>query len=310
MCKSFEVISGKETKGDKSMLDGLTKMYRNAGRKVAIVSIPVEIMEIDTRYQTESRTERDLHYLTANWDENKLLPLIGVPHWEEGKVYLVDGYGRWIASQIVDREKYKELDVMLIFSAPKNEDERLKFEAKLYAFQNKQVSKMTPIQKHGAMLILHDKATEILDTMQKKYDLKFYSKGGCRGESVVGSYTDLLALCSIDDGKAAEFVLDICQNAGFDRKQNGYSRYIMRSLKDIYKLYAKNRTEIKEFLSNKFRSIEPLSLKAEAMIKYPVLDYRTAVSLYVEDIIVAELGLEQSRKVSGSKVSVIKKEIA
>ena len=94
MCKSFETFSGKRNKGDKSLLQGLTKMYRDAGYKVAIVEIPVEILEIDTRYQTEARTERDLRYLTNGWDENKLLPLIGVPHWEEGKVYLVDGYGR------------------------------------------------------------------------------------------------------------------------------------------------------------------------------------------------------------------------
>lgn len=98
MCKSFEMISGKKNKGNKSLLEGLTKMYRDAGYKTAIVSVPVEIMEIDTRYQTEVRTERDLRYLIDNWNENKLLPLIGVPHWETGEVFLVDGYGRWVSS--------------------------------------------------------------------------------------------------------------------------------------------------------------------------------------------------------------------
>lgn len=152
MCKTFEKLTGKRTKGNKGLLKGLTKMYVDANKKSCIVSVPVEILEVDPSYQTEVRTERDLRYLTDHWDENKLLPLVGVPHWEEGKIYLVDGYGRWISSQLIDKEKYTELDVMIILSAPSKKDERLKFEAEMYAFQNAQVAKMTPLQKHGANL--------------------------------------------------------------------------------------------------------------------------------------------------------------
>lgn len=64
MCRSFEVISGKKNKGDKGLLKGLTKMYRDAKYSVAIIPIPVELLEIDTRYQTEVRTDRSLMYLT------------------------------------------------------------------------------------------------------------------------------------------------------------------------------------------------------------------------------------------------------
>lgn len=167
MCRSFEIISGKENRGDKGLLKGLTKMYRDAKYNVAIIPIPVELLEIDTRYQTEVRTDRSLMYLVNNWDENKLLPLIGVPHWEEGKVYLVDGYGRWIASQMVDKEKYTDLQVLLILNAPNNAEDRLEFEAEMYAYQNKQVARMTAIQKHGAMVVLHDKATERLEKLKK-----------------------------------------------------------------------------------------------------------------------------------------------
>lgn len=35
MCRSFEVISGKKNKGDKGLLKGLTKMYRDAKYSVA-----------------------------------------------------------------------------------------------------------------------------------------------------------------------------------------------------------------------------------------------------------------------------------
>ena len=309
MCRSFEMVSGKRNRGDKSLLKGLTKMFRDAGYTVAIVQIPVDMLEIDTRYQTEVRTERDLHYLTNNWNENKLLPLIGVPHWEEGKVYLVDGYGRWIGSQIVDKTKYEYLTVLLILNAPTDPIERLEFEAEMYAYQNKQVAKMTAIQKHGAMIVLHDKATEKMEELKKKYGFEYTAEKGNREASVLGSYTETLALCKIDDGKCADYVFDICEGAGFDRKPNGYATYMFRALRDIYKLYANDRELTKQFLIGELRSITPTILKANAVVKYPILDIKTAVSLHLEDMIVGNLGLEQSREIVGTKVVPIRKAV-
>ena len=310
MCKSFETISGRRNRGNKGYLEGIVKVYKDAGRSVAIVSLPVELMEIDSRYQTEARTERDLRYLTNNWNENKLLPLIGVPHWEEGKVYLVDGYGRWIASQVVDKKKYKELDVMLILNAPTEPNERLKFEAELYAFQGSEVKDVTAIQKHGAMLVLDDKTTEILEKMKNRYGFEYSSVKGNREASVLGSYTETLRLCSIDNGKAAEYVFDICEGAGFDRKSNGYASYVMRGLRDIYRIYTNNREDTKKFLIKELRKITPITLKANAVVKYPMLDFRTASSLYLEDMVVNNLGLEQSREISGTRLVSIKKATA
>ena len=60
-------------------------------------------------------------------------------------------------------------------------------------------------------------------------------------------------------------------------------------------------------LSNEFRKIMPINLKANALTKYPILDFRTAVSLYVEDMVVENLGLEQSRHIVGTKIMPIKK---
>ena len=60
MCRNFEVISGKKSRKSVDKLEGLTKMYRDAGMNVAIVKIPVDMLEIDTRYQTDVRTNRSL----------------------------------------------------------------------------------------------------------------------------------------------------------------------------------------------------------------------------------------------------------
>ena len=44
------------------------------------------------------------------------------------------------------KEKYTDLQVLLILNAPNNAEERLEFEAEMYAYQNKQVARMTAIQ--------------------------------------------------------------------------------------------------------------------------------------------------------------------
>ena len=133
---------------------------------------------------------------------------------------------------------------------------------------------------------------------------------GNRGSGVLGSYTEALSLCSIDNGACAEYVYDIIRDSGFDRKHSGYVSYVTRALRDVYKLYAQDRSETKKFLSEEFRKITPENLKANACAKYPILDFRTAVSLYVEDMIVEGLGLEQSRVIEGTKVIFIKKRTA
>ena len=73
MCKMFEVVTGKKSKGSVDKLEGLTKMYTDINEEIAIIKIPVELMEVDSRYQTDERTERDLQYLVRNWDERKLI---------------------------------------------------------------------------------------------------------------------------------------------------------------------------------------------------------------------------------------------
>lgn len=77
MCKMFEVVTGKKSKGSVDKLEGLTKMYTDINEEIAIIKIPVELMEVDSRYQTDERTERDLQYLVRNWDERKLIATYG-----------------------------------------------------------------------------------------------------------------------------------------------------------------------------------------------------------------------------------------
>lgn len=79
----------------------------------------------------------------------------------------------------------------------------------------------------------------------------------------------------------------------------------MRSLRDIYKLYPENRTEIENVLIKYLRKIEPVFLKSESVVKYPLLDSRVACSLFVEDVVVRELNVKHKRKLEDNKVTFI-----
>lgn len=303
MCKMFKEVTGKENKGNVSELKGLLKAAVDAKMNAVIVRIPVELLEIDESYQIPERTARSLEYLTKNWDDNKLLPLSGVPHWEEGKVYLFDGFGRWIGSQLIKNPK-DDLQVMVILNAPTDPKERRLYEAKMYAFQNVGTARMTAVQKHGAMLLMHDKATIILEAMKKKYDFEYVANKGNRSASVLGSYTEALAMCRQGED-LAEFIFRICKKAGFDRKSNGYSTYVMRALRDLYKLYPENRTDVEKTMVKYMRKIEPVFLKSEAVVQYLLVDYKIACSLFLEDIVVRELNAKHKRKIENGKVQFI-----
>lgn len=305
MAKKIKLVNNEKNRGDIGELRGLLASARQMGLKKVILSIPVRLFAIDTAYQTDARTDRDLGYLVNNWDERKLLTLIVVPHDEEGLFYVVDGYGRWRASQIVDAKKYETLECLVLLDAPTSEKERQIFEAEIYAFQNKDVAKMTPLQRHGSLRILGDAAVLAMDEFKEKYGFEYVAIQGQRAENVLGSYGECLRICKAKGKDCMDYIFTILQNAGFDRKSNGYAIYIIKALCDIYVLYANNREETKEFLSTYLREISPKSFRANSVSAYKMLNERAACSLYAEDLVVNELGLEQSREVLGTRLVAI-----
>lgn len=79
-------------------------------------------------------------------------------------------------------------------------------------------------------------------------------------------------------------------------------------MKDIWVMYAE-REKISRKLVKILRDISPTLLVTNAKASYPVLDYRTAVSMYLEDI-VTEMGYEHQRFVDGNRLTKISEQIA
>lgn len=295
-------------------LRGLLAASRAQGLSVAILKVPVHLFEIDPTYQTEERTGRSLSYLANNFKKEKLLPVTGVPHDEEGKIYLVDGYGRWKASQIVDERcgtnEYKYLDCMVILNAPTEPVARRKYEAEMYAFQNQGIARVTALQQHGAYRCLEYDAVLLMDKMKEKYGFEYKAVQGRRNSGVIGSYSELFSICRIHKEPCVEYIFDTCRKAGFHIKANGYAVYVMRGLKDIWRFYPNHRQETSALLANHLRFLDPVQFKANAVTKYGLLDYKTACSLHLEDIVVESLNVAHARKVNGKDVTVVHRQVA
>lgn len=294
-------VIGAERMQNVAELKGILADAKRRGLTEVILPIPVRLMAIDTAYQTAIRTARELNYLTKAWDRRKIGVLMGVPHEEEGLIYLVDGYGRMTASQIVDPEQYQELNVHIILDAPKDPGERRKFEAELFASQGNN-KKVTPLQKHGARQIAGDPVVKTMDVLQKVYDFSYTAIRGRRGDSIIGSYSELYKNIKAYGYDFGEFFFDICAASGFNRKTDGYAVYIMRSVRDLYRLYPDNRTAIKDYLSSWMRPLDYRYLTSKANAKYELLGPGYAMTMYFEDAIVDGLGLEHRRYVHDNKV--------
>lgn len=299
--------SDEEKFADIGELKGILSAAREAGLSKVIISVPVRLLAIDTSYQTPNRTERDLKQLIDNWKDFKCLPLTGVPHYEDGWMVIMDGYGRTVVSQIVDPVKYKKLDVMVLLDAPMEPTERRMFEAEMYVYQNRDVAKMTPIQRHGGLEVLNDSTVILLDSLKKKYGFSYTREKGKRESGILGSYAQVFKFCKVYGEDCMKWIFDVCQEAGFDRKGNGYASYMIGALKDIWKLYEADRNKTKDYFGRKFRPELPNVIKSHAVSKYPMLSIPMAVSLYIEDLVVTELGLKQSRTVEGSHVVPVRK---
>ena len=290
-------------------LKGLLSSSREQGLTVAIIKVPARMFAIDKEYQTEERTERNLNYLINDFKKEKLLPVTGVPHDEEGKIYLVDGYGRWQASQIIDKrnntKEYEYLQCMVILNAPTEPGARRMYEAEQYAFQNVGTSRVTPLQKHGAYTCMKYPAAVILNKMKDKYQFVLSKGKGQRTAGVLGSYSTAFDICKRNGEECAEYMFSICEKAGFNIKSNGYSTYVLMALRDIWRFYPESREDTAKYLSTWLREREPAQFKAKAVARYGMLDHRAACSLYLEDLLVDNIDLKHVRSVEGKSITMV-----
>ena len=267
----------------------------------ALYEVPVDLLTIDPLYQTDERTQRSLKKLIDNWDENKLEPITIVPHEEEGMFYIVNGYGRWTASQHLPTPK-KYLCSIVLLGLSKDADKRRVQEAELYAYQNRDCSKMTPIQNHGALKIIGEPSVVLFEKLRDKYNFDFgFGKKTSKKINTIGSYSETLNMIKARDEKCFDFIFSTLIACGFDKKVNGYSTYVLRAMRDIYDNYG-DKKEIVGAIVEILRGITPEQFKSYAITKYPNLEYRSACTMYLEDEVCRVTKKKNKRYIHNNKI--------
>lgn len=259
--------------------------------------VPLSCCFVDTRYQG-MRTHKHLNRLRNKFDVRKLTPITLVPHPEEHRFAIVDGQGRSI---VAPEKGMDRLYATILMDAPDDLNERLKFEAEYFINQDAEVENVKPLEKHLARVIIGDEAATILEKLLIKYGIKFVSNKGNREESVLGSYTDTYSIAKVHGEKCLDFIFSIIENAGWNKETNGYSTFVMRSLREVWIAHPTDRKKIHTFLSKELRQIDPQLFSANAKAKYPKRDHRASCILYTEDMVCQALGIEKKIYIDGNK---------
>lgn len=171
----MSVVNITVTEAQKTLYETTCNNMTECGRKgngKYSCSIPVSLLQVDSSYQRiDTRTSKKLKSLANYWCEDKLTPIIVVPHPEEYCFYIIDGYGRFIVSTTMLQSKYKALDAIVLTKVPKGYKERKKFEAELFIGQGTEVERITPVQMHNARLLIGNTPAIILQGMLDKYNV-------------------------------------------------------------------------------------------------------------------------------------------
>ena len=105
--------------------------------------------------------------------------------------------------------------------------------------------------------------------------------------------------------KCLDFIFSVIANAGWDKESNGYSTFVMRSLKDVWIAHPNDREEIHKYLSKKLRNIDPHTFGAESKVRYSKREFKTGCVLYMEDLVCNGCGIEKKIYPSNEKLCKI-----
>ena len=247
-------------------------------------SIPRELLAVDTDYQRiDTRNKKKINSLVRNWEDRKMDALKVVAHEDEGMFYIVDGWGRFMASNMLDTPK-TELECQIDFDAPTDIRARKLMEARLFAEQTQDLETVKPIQKHKANLLLGDRTATILENACNEYGVLIVANTGQRGVRTLGSYSDCYKLARSIGEDNVKLLFETIARLGWHEEKNGYSRCVMTGLGKAI-AGAGDKAEAQRRIVDMLRETTPERLRANAVTRYPQRHDTTASVLYVEDIV-------------------------
>lgn len=282
----------------KTLFDTIVANIQKVGTK-NYACIPVQLLYVDPDYQRiMTRSKRKIQELVNNWDPSQMDPLKVVIHKEECCFAIVDGFGRWTASQQLPIP-LDSLDCNIILDVPKNKKERKRFEARLFAHQSDSVERVRPAQMHNANVLLGVDEYLWIDDVCKKYDIEI-SKGvaGRVAKGVLGNYSRTLRIAKTLGYDCLDYIFRLICESRWNLERDGFSGHIVDAIANMWAYHPNDRKEIYTCLLSWMKNNTPNMFSTLSKGKYPSRA-GACYSLYFEDMLVN--GLQIERVYTGDK---------
>lgn len=235
------------------------------GKKLA--EVPVELMRIDKRYQRA--ISAIISQLIKKWGNEKCLFLL--VSYRDGVFYIIDGQHRWEAAKAIGIDHLP----CIIFTGLTWQEE-----ARIFAEQNKNITKLTPFDTFKANVACGD-----ISYPEIKTDLELKSICDRHGITVQKS-TRVKTLKSVTRGRdiinqvgagGLEWIFTLIESIHWEVHKETYASKMLDLFKWIYMDYKSNTTAENHKLFDFMATTTPIELDALAKVHYP--KQRTSIGL-------------------------------
>lgn len=268
------------------------------------VNINTELLYCDPAFQRINISSKGkINSLISHWDSDKMDTLRGSVHEDECRISIIDGYHRLMAAKAL---KIESLNVEII-KTPKGKTARLKREAELFATQDDDTEKMTPIQKHKAYCIIGKKGNLIIDKLCKKYSISLKTSGyrAGREKGYLTGFSEAVKIAGRDNGDGEEVldrVFSILTEIGWKNATKGLSSDVIRLFTSIFDLHPNEAELIEAYICDKFREKDPDYIFSLGNARYPERSRKDRSVLALEDVLHEGMGLPYVYKANDPNV--------
>lgn len=304
--KNLEMITtGKGVdEGKEARVAYLSGVFSQIKGDRAIISVPVKYLAVNRLYQTTFRTERDSKLLESKFDWNLFGVITATLDLENGVLVVEDGQMR--TRVVYKKENYNEkatVPVMVILNAPKDYAERTAFEARLFINQNIATKKVTANEKLEAQAENGELSAIHLLNLLKEYKINRTTLSCQLPADTIRDTETYRKFISNNGREGGVWLFDIYKESGFHSHPSAFARAYAKAFMGLYNGYPEYRKEIKNILIPYLRN-EKETTKTPHNLTFLAdqAGYSTANErkyfLFLEDVVVKELGIEKRRRVA------------
>lgn len=251
--------------------------------------IPLKLCAADPSYQrTENISWSKVTRLANNWDNHLMDEITVVPHPDENLFYVIDGWHRVLASNMIGNDSICAEIITDLSTDPKT---RQKQEAEIFSKQNAFVDKLSAKDLHKAGIVAENKIDLQLNDLIKKYGFTISSKRSGKGNpNEIMSIASIVRMFKYDNGyNLIDNTFYVIVASGWNHEKGGITKNMFSTIRMMFALHPKFEADIRKSLVEILR---PMSIKdavAFATVEYPRRSESTRLGIWLEDRLVEKI---------------------